>query len=765
MSHGWPEPVRRVVFGNPMLRGIDDAGRGAIENGATLRDFPVGAAVFEDAELGDAVYVLVAGEIELRAVRRGDEDESLVRTVRPGDTFGEEALLRVGAPRRLAARTRHASRVAEIPAHLLWRGAGRSGAAALAEREERLWRRRATADLLRTMAPTRDLPEPELELLLDSVSPLSVERGERIYTAGEPASACFLVVDGLVQLQLPSDDDRVDVCAYLTRGDGFGDEEALTGQPRRLHAVALGATRLLELPATALRTLVDRNPGVVERMRRIATDRAAAQAAVVAAADERSTRHVFHDLYRMQIARSLLVIDQDSCVRCGHCATSCAQVHGVARLVRRGDKVVTSVGELGDPRSLLVVNSCQHCKNPVCMINCPTGAIGRDPGGEVFIRDALCTGCGNCAKACPWENIRMAPREGQPGPQGAQWLATKCDLCRDFSGPACVQACPTGAIERLDPGRDVAEVGALLGSRVAERNSRARPAALAWRIVPALATACAIGLGVAAVRMQQAGTLVPGRGLGLHSGVIAALGIALLLAYALPKRLPWLWLRRRPRDRRAQAAGEVGRLRTTRSRIVPLFSIHLALGVLTAAAVLGHAGLRMPATPSGSLHAAFWAVTLLGIVAAIVYRVVPRRLARIERVGALPEDLPAQREDLVDALYRQASGRSALVKKVLAEVLVPYAHAAGGSVRLLLSGRSLAREEDRLERLVKAHAPGAENERGLHDLVRTVVELRAWPIRRVLSRVLVAFVPLHVVLTGVLVALLVLHVLVMLGLP
>jgi hypothetical protein len=199
--------------------------------------------------------------------------------------------------------------------------------------------------------------------------------------------------------------------------------------------------------------------------------------------------------------------------------------------------------------------------------------------------------------------------------------------------------------------------------------------------------------------------------------------------------------------------------------MVPLISLHIGLGVLTAAAVLGHAGLRVPASPSGSLHAAFWAVTLLGGLAAVVYRLVPRRLARIERVGALPEDLPAQREGLVDALYRQASGRSARVKAMLAEVLVPYAHAAGGSLRLLLSGRSLAQEEDRLERIVKARDPGAENDRGLHELVRIVVELRAWPIRRVLARLLVAFVPLHVVLTGVLVALLVLHVAVMLGLP
>ena len=45
----------------------------------------------------------------------------------------------------------------------------------------------------------------------------------------------------------------------------------------------------------------------------------------------------------------------------------------------------------------------------------PTGAIGRDPEGEVFIRPQLGTGCGACAKAGPWENIQMAAREPAAG--------------------------------------------------------------------------------------------------------------------------------------------------------------------------------------------------------------------------------------------------------------------------------------------------------------------------------------------------------------
>ncbi len=752
---GLAADVRRVVFAHPLLRGIDARGQDEIAAAARVRQLQPGDVVFRRGDDGDAVFVVVAGHVELSAVRRGDERVSVVRTAATSDTFGEDALLADGAPRRMTATAATSATIAQLPVGLLWRGAGRAGAAALAEREMRLWRRRATADLLATMAATRELPESERELLLDAVVHVTRDRGETIYAAGDASDGLYLVVDGLVQLQQAAA-DAIGVRAYLLPGDGFGDEDALAGLPRTLSAVAMGKSRLLLLPTAALRTAVDRNPRVLQRLRRIETDREGQQAAIMAEADARSTQHVFHDLYRMQIARSLLVIDQQSCVRCGHCAWACADVHdGVARLVRRGDKVLTTVGEV--EQSLLVVNSCQHCKNPACMIDCPTGAIGRDPGGEVFIRDDLCTGCGNCAKACPWENIRMAPRHRPgSGPSAtATHLATKCDLCRDYTGPACVQACPTSAITRLDPNRDVAEIAALGGG-----TAQGGPRRLSWGggLVAGAAVASA-GATVYAWRLQAAGQLQPGQGDGWWAGVVAAIAIGWLLTYAIPKRVVRLWLRRRPKGRRGHADADRS---VPRSKVRPWYLLHLCVGLVAIVGVVAHAGARMPADPSGSLHAAFWLVTALGLAAAAVYRLVPRTLARLERVGALPEDLPAQREGLVDEMYRRASGQDARTKRVVAEVLVPYTRALSGPLALLLSGRSLAQERRRLARRIGGETPLSP---ALHDLVRTVVELRAWPLRVGLSGLLRVFTPLHVLATGLLVALLAVHVAVMGGGP
>ncbi|MEM9458563.1 MAG: cyclic nucleotide-binding domain-containing protein [Myxococcota bacterium] len=785
-----------AVWSTPVLRGLDEAARRSLAAAGQIRRIATGQALFVESEPADAFYVVLDGAVELRAQRRGDERRTVLRTARAGDTLGEESLAEYGG-RRGDAVAVEPTRVAQVPAALLWRGAGRSGGAPVVERELRRLRRRATADLLRTMAATRDLDDAELSLVLDGVQARTVSRGTSIYAVGDPPDGLWLVVDGLVQLQT-EDDERLHVRAYLTRGDGFGDQDALAGQPRRFAAVAMGSTRLLLVPAALLRSLCDRNPGLLDRIRRIAADRQAAQEQAVGAAAARSTQHVFKDLYRMQMARSLLVIDQETCVRCGHCAWTCEALYGTARLVRRGDKILTAVASTaGTVRSLMLPNSCQHCKNPVCMIDCPTGAIGRDPEGEVFIRDALCTGCGNCAKACPWENIRMAPRANAladgparraDDPVATLWaeLATKCDLCRHYEAPGCVQACPTGSILRLDPGRDVAEVAEVLGPSVRSAGATAGgpvggrlPDRLPDRLYDrlhslarGLAVTVGLGVGLYALRLQTVGQWSPGQGPGLRAGVVAAVGMVGLLSYAAPKRIVGLWMRRRRKASAARRAAETiegspRRRSSPRSRVRGWLNLHGILGILTMAAVLGHTGLRVPAGPAGTLALAFWLVSGLGVFGALAYHFVPRRLARLERRGDLPEDLAAERQTLLDRLFRQASGRDTLVKTIVARVLVPYARALHGPVVLLLSGRGLAQEQRRLRARIDAMRQGRGQGRlgGLDELVRTAVELRALPLRRSLTAVLRGWLPLHIVVSAVALALLGLHVAVMLGGP
>ena len=187
-------------------------------------------------------------------------------------------------------------------------------------------------------------------------------------------------------------------------------------------------------------------------------------------------------------ATDLLMIDETLCVRCDNCEKACGETHGgVSRLNREaGATYMTSAGS-----ALHLPTACQHCENPKCMTDCPPDALNRDPNGEVWINDETCIGCGNCEAYCPYDVIKMAKVDDEPGPgllmrllfpsrakkkaasdakpaeDGAATVkkAVKCDLCRELpakkSGApraACVASCPTGAIVRIDPGEYVDEI-------------------------------------------------------------------------------------------------------------------------------------------------------------------------------------------------------------------------------------------------------------------------------------------------------------------
>ena len=145
-----------------------------------------------------------------------------------------------------------------------------------------------------------------------------------------------------------------------------------------------------------------------------------------------------------------MMIDLDRCTRCDDCVRACAATHdNNPRFIRHGP--------VHD--HWMIANACMHCLDPVCMIGCPTGAIGRDlEEGNVTINDNTCIGCSTCANNCPYQNIRMVEvndRKGKPIRDSETALpvikATKCDLCLEQPfGPACQRACPHDALVRID---------------------------------------------------------------------------------------------------------------------------------------------------------------------------------------------------------------------------------------------------------------------------------------------------------------------------
>jgi len=145
----------------------------------------------------------------------------------------------------------------------------------------------------------------------------------------------------------------------------------------------------------------------------------------------------------------VIAVDIAKCMGCHSCEVACAVAHGASPTLHEAIQqeqppeprmVVVAIAEAAVPLH------CQHCADAPCATVCPQDAIQRpDPDGPVILDEELCVGCGACAIVCPFGMIRMTA-DGK--------TALKCDMCidRQQAGqpPACVEACPTGALQLIE---------------------------------------------------------------------------------------------------------------------------------------------------------------------------------------------------------------------------------------------------------------------------------------------------------------------------
>lgn len=143
-----------------------------------------------------------------------------------------------------------------------------------------------------------------------------------------------------------------------------------------------------------------------------------------------------------------MLIDTTRCVGCQTCVVGCKILHecpdgtylGYLETIGSDENYLVS-GTYPNVSITFRPHMCNHCENPLCVANCPTGAMHkRDEDGIVESDSEICIGCDTCVQACPY---------GAPVLDENAKRAIKCDLCRPRiergEEPLCVCSCPAEA--------------------------------------------------------------------------------------------------------------------------------------------------------------------------------------------------------------------------------------------------------------------------------------------------------------------------------
>ena len=145
-----------------------------------------------------------------------------------------------------------------------------------------------------------------------------------------------------------------------------------------------------------------------------------------------------------------VLVDTTRCIGCRSCEAACATANALPEpddaqttgpdrftVVRKGPEK----GRDGEER--YAKTQCLHCLVPACASACPVRALDKKPGGPVTYDPSVCIGCRYCMVACPFGMPKYQYDKAIP-------YVRKCSFCaeRQAEGkpPACVEACPMGAL-------------------------------------------------------------------------------------------------------------------------------------------------------------------------------------------------------------------------------------------------------------------------------------------------------------------------------
>lgn len=134
--------------------------------------------------------------------------------------------------------------------------------------------------------------------------------------------------------------------------------------------------------------------------------------------------------------------DMTQCIGCKCCVVACNEQNGNPAEINWRRVGEIEGGWFPNTQRYYLSMGCNHCLEPSCLIGCPVEAYTKDALTGIVQHSAdTCIGCQYCTWNCSY---------GVPQYNAERGVVGKCDMCygrlTDGREPACVNACPEGAI-------------------------------------------------------------------------------------------------------------------------------------------------------------------------------------------------------------------------------------------------------------------------------------------------------------------------------
>ena len=255
-----PDHLRKI----PLFESLSNAELQEIINSSDNghEEYEVKKGIIREEEIGDCMYVLLEGVVEVSIRGGGGNREITIATLRQGDFFGEQSLLPGGTGRRNASvKSLYPTKLFRIDKkHVLLHVGG------LDESEDITVQALKPEDkevrnMLGELRLFQSLSDAELDTYRTWTEVLTVGPGEFVVKEAEPGEHLYVILDGIIEIFILDEDGKINILARLHPGDYFGEQALMPGSTgeRNAYARTDNATRLIKIGKEYFRLALKRD--------------------------------------------------------------------------------------------------------------------------------------------------------------------------------------------------------------------------------------------------------------------------------------------------------------------------------------------------------------------------------------------------------------------------------------------------------------------------------------------------------------------------